>query len=274
MVLDSPIPARTDAAPMGEQVDTSAVDRVWPRGEVRHCSTCGGEHDDLNLCPKLAFERMMSAQDDPNFELGTAGKGRRPRSDKGKPRESLTMSTSENATLAACPTKYFNSYELGRYASVEDKEAAEWGLYVHRSLAQFYRALRKSWPLALGYELAMRQIDRRGIDGGRRPYYPPTDPYARAMLRAVVHAYLVVWGPEDERDYEVLAVEKRYLMPALREDGTHRRGFFVDGVIDLARRHRGTGRVSILDHKTTQSDFEQPHLRPQRAGQPAGHRLC
>ena len=221
------------------------------------CSKCGYrcELEGITEGECCGVEMVPGSFLVPPVEL--SGGGRRPRSDKGKPREQLTLSTSEGAVLAACPTKYFNGYELGRYASVEEKEAAEWGLYVHRSLAQFYRALRHGWGLSTGWHLAMRQIDRKGVDGGRRPYYPPADPYARAMLRAVVHSYLVVWGPEDERDYEVVAVEKRYLLPALRPDGTHRRGFNVDGVLDLARRNRKTGRVWIADHKTTTSDFEK-----------------
>lgn len=183
--------------------------------------------------------------------------GRRPRSDKGKPRDRLVLSTSEIKTETACEQRYFFEYEQGRKPAADGGESAEWGLYIHRSLAQFYRALRHRWAVDLGLTLALRQVDRRGVDNGQRPYAPPADPYARAMLRAVIRGYVAYYGAADARDFDVLQVERRYELPALRPDGKPRRGFYVDGVIDIAWKLRQNGAVWITDHKTTRSDFEK-----------------
>ncbi len=184
--------------------------------------------------------------------------GRKPRSDKGKPRDVLTLSPSETNALQTCARMYWYGYEQGRRPALADDAAREWGLHVHRSLAQAYRALRRGLSLDVAIELALRQIDRTGTEGKGRLYTPPASPHARAMLRAVVRTYLVTWGPGDVRDFEVLAVEKRYDLPALRSDGRAALTTRIDGVIDLVLRHRTTGRILIQDHKTTASDFERP----------------
>ena len=181
---------------------------------------------------------------EPEIDLSTAtvfevtSTGRKVRSDAGKPREQLTLSTSEIKTETACPQRYFFEYEQGRHSAAADGDSAEWGLYVHRSLAQFYRVLKHGWSVDLGLKLALRQIDKRGQDGHGSPYAAPKDAHGRAMLRAVITGYVACWGEADARGFEVLHVEQRYKLPALRSDDKPRRGFHVDGVIDIAWRLR------------------------------------
>ena len=195
-----------------------------------------------------------AAEQPPLLDVGPIA--RKPRSDKGKPREVLTLSPSETNTLQTCPRLYWYSYEQGRRPALADDAAREWGLHVHRSIAQAYRALRRGLSLDVAIALALRQIDRHGTEGKGRLYLPPSQPHARAMLRAVVRTYLVTWGPGDVANTRVLAVEKRYDLPAMRADGGSKLVLRQDGVIDLVLQQHA-GPIDILDHKTTASDFER-----------------
>lgn len=75
------------------------------------------------------------------------------------------------------------------------------------------------------------------------------DPFDAAKARAMVAAYCVLW---DSTDAEVLAVEREFLAPLVRPDGTEDPDWLLAGKIDLALRI--DGRVLLVDHKTSSED--------------------
>lgn len=240
---------------------TAHIDPHWPHDAE---DAAREQPSLLDVGPVIVTKAMVSEAFDAMRALPGTGETvtldtltRKPRSDKGKPRDVLTLSPSETNTLQTCARMYWYSYEQGRRPALADDAAREWGLWVHRSLAQAYRAIRRGLSLDVGIALALRQIDRTGTEGKGRIYTPPASPHARAMLRAVVRTYLVTWGPGDVANTRVLAVEKRYDLPALRADNGSKLVLRQDGVIDLVLASRTSGAVDILDHKTTASDFER-----------------
>lgn len=75
------------------------------------------------------------------------------------------------------------------------------------------------------------------------------DPFDAAKARAMVTAYCALW---DATEAEVLAVEREFLAPFVRPDGTEDPDWLLAGKIDLAL--RVDGRVLIVDHKTSSED--------------------
>lgn len=75
------------------------------------------------------------------------------------------------------------------------------------------------------------------------------DPFDAAKARAMVVAYCTFW---DATEAEVLAVEREFLAPFVRPDGTVDPDWLLAGKIDLALRI--DGRVVLVDHKTSSED--------------------
>ena len=183
----------------------------------------------------------------------------------------LTISKSEIATLRRCPRLYYYEYVLNRTPAKGPGIEAEWGTALHRGLETLYEELRTG-----GGALPMRM--HWVLDNALTPaddYAPPTDPYARAALRAMLRAYAAVWGPSDAEQYEVIAVELPFDLPVLTAEGRvsrgRREGARREGRIDALVRerasasnepcaacqsgdkdpHRPVGPLWIIEHKST-----------------------
>lgn len=150
----------------------------------------------------------------------------------------LTISKSEIATLRRCPRLYYYEYVLNRTPAKGPGIEAEWGTALHRGLETLYEELRTG-----GGALPMRM--HWVLDNALTPaddYAPPTDPYARAALRAMLRAYAAVWGPSDAEQYEVIAVELPFDLPVLTAEGRvsrgRREGARREGRIDALVRER------------------------------------
>ncbi|MBX3159103.1 MAG: PD-(D/E)XK nuclease family protein [Deltaproteobacteria bacterium] len=140
-----------------------------------------------------------------------------------------------------CHRKHRYSYVLR--IRTPQTPAMEFGTWIHTALEMWYRA----WELGKLDErlpVAFKAIDE----------LEHANDVDRAKLRAVVAAYHVRWGNEP---WDVLGVEVqfRYYLGDVE----------VGGKIDAIIRHRLTGEVFVVEHKTSRMDTSP--------GSPYWHRL-
>jgi len=83
------------------------------------------------------------------------------------------------------------------------------------------------------------------------------DAYAAARARALITVYDEVWRNK-WADYEVLDVEREFQFPLLNpETESASRSFDEAGKMDVLTKHKPTGRLVVIEHKTT-SDSVAP----------------
>jgi hypothetical protein len=141
-----------------------------------------------------------------------------------------------------CQRKEFFRYTLG--IQTPQTPAMAFGTYAHRALEAWYRA----WQLGLPN---LRFVDASEyIDS-----IEDIDEIDRIRLRVIVAAYDARWGGED---WEVLGVEVefRYYLGDIQ----------IGGKIDALIRERATGKVFVVEHKTSSADTSP--------GAPYWDRLC
>ncbi len=129
-----------------------------------------------------------------------------------------------------CPRKHRFRYELG--IQTPSTPAMAFGTHAHKALERWYRA----WML--------------GVDDMRLPhaleYVDSVEDISdvdRARLRVLVVAYHTRWSNEDWEVLEV-EVEFRYFLGDVE----------IGGKIDALIRDRATGRVYVVEHKTSTAD--------------------
>jgi len=82
-----------------------------------------------------------------------------------------------------------------------------------------------------------------------------TDAFAQARARAIISVYHEVWGADRWKDFEVVAVEHEFSFPLMNPDTEGKSQSFVEaGKMDVLLRRRSTGRLTVLEHKTTSDD--------------------
>jgi hypothetical protein len=128
-----------------------------------------------------------------------------------------------------CHRKAFFRYTL--MIRTPSTPAMEFGTNVHTALEHWYRAWQAG-DLEGRLPVAFKAIDAMDVS-----------PVERIKLRAVVAAYHARWSGEP---WDVLAVEVefRYFLGDVE----------VGGKIDAIIRHRVTGEVFVVEHKTTRTD--------------------
>ena len=235
---------------------TAAIDPHWPTDARAQASDQ----------PSLPLDLGPGADD---FEytkehIDTALRAARAVSESAPP----TLSKSEIGVLRRCPRRYQYEYVLGRTPAAGPGIEAQWGTALHRGLEAWFDGMRLGAVAgAFSAELTMRQGARAalepGTDSDGRPYAPPADPYARAALRAMLRAYAAVWGADDAKRYEVVAVELPFDLPVLTAEGRvsrgRREGARREGRIDaIVRERKRWGdlesmqeRTWIVEHKST-----------------------
>lgn len=86
--------------------------------------------------------------------------------------------------------------------------------------------------------------------------FPQMDPGDVARLRPMLAGYIARWADEDEQRYEVLAIEKEFRCPLVNPDtGRPSRTWELAGKFDKLVRERSTGRVYVVEHKTSSKDI-------------------
>lgn len=127
-----------------------------------------------------------------------------------------------------CNRAHFYRYALG--IRTPSSPAMAFGTHAHKALEAWYRAWQTGEDrLAAAFAVIDELEDIDDID--------------RIRLRVLVAAYHARWGSED---WEVLAVEQefRYFLG----------GIEIGGKIDALIRERSTGRVFVVEHKTSTQD--------------------
>jgi hypothetical protein len=140
-------------------------------------------------------------------------------------------------SFRACPRQHYYSYVQG-YRPRREHPALAFGTAAHGCLETYWLARR----------------DGADDPGARALAAMPRemDPFARARLETMLVGYVARW---DAEDVEVLEVEVEFTLPLLNPATGHATPKFrLGGKIDLLLRERATGRVRIVEHKTTARD--------------------
>lgn len=153
---------------------------------------------------------------------------------------SLHLFTSSSSSLArACLRAYSHRYEQGVSGKSRSDSLAR-GTAVHAGL--------EAWWLGEGdarLTAALEAISALPTDS--------IDPVDRVRAEELLRLYDARWGLEP---LEVLCVEAEYRAPLLNpETGAKSRTFERAGKIDAIVRDRDTGRVMLVEHKTSREDI-------------------
>ncbi len=154
---------------------------------------------------------------------------------KSKPRALLTSSAL--GAFRACPRLYQYRYVLG-VAPARDANTITIGKAVHAALEAAWREPGRRHEAALEALAALE-----------------LDPYDRARVDAMVIGYLTRWQ-QDPATYETLAVEQEFRIRLGNPDTGHpSRLFDFAGKVDAIVREVATGRVLLVEHKTSAEDI-------------------
>lgn len=153
--------------------------------------------------------------------------------------ESLPLLTASRLkTARRCAREHHLRYGLG-YTSAEDAAALRVGTGIHLMLEAW-------WKTEPGARLddALAELAR----------YEWADEYERVRAEAMIVGYHTRWD-DASRAYDVLGVESSFRAPLRNpETGGTSRTWELAGKIDAIVRERGTGRVLVVEHKTTSED--------------------
>lgn len=151
------------------------------------------------------------------------------------------LTISRLAVARSCQRQHQIRYELG-YRPIEIGGARKFGTLVHGALEAWWLANAAGKPQDKWLADALAAI-RAG--GG--------DPFEAAKAEAMMVAYHHRWKDEP---YEVLAVEQEFRAPLRNPStGALSRTWELGGKIDVIVRHRFTGLVFIVEHKTSSEDI-------------------
>lgn len=145
------------------------------------------------------------------------------------------LTQSELRSFRRCPREWAYAYGQQLRAARVDP-ALTFGSVVHRALEAWW---------ASGGDLSSALAHLADLH----------DPYSRAQADAMLTAYSVYWrGALD--DLEVIGLEVPFEAPLVNPlTGEHSRTWRLAGQLDGLVRERATGRVWILEHKTTSDDI-------------------
>lgn len=82
------------------------------------------------------------------------------------------------------------------------------------------------------------------------------DEYTNKTLKALFEGYRAKWGETDKATYETIGTEIRFDAPLMNpETGGTSKTFHLSGKIDALAKEKATGKVVIVEHKTTSQDI-------------------
>jgi hypothetical protein len=151
------------------------------------------------------------------------------------------LTISRLRTWRDCKRKHRLVYLDGWRPRRED-EALSFGRLAHEGLEAWWTAPANQRLIA-----ALARIRGRA-----------QDLYQEAAVQELLRAYDLKWAGAMEA-YEVLAVEATFTAPLINpETGAASRTFQLAGKVDGVVRERATGRVLLVEHKTTSEPIDDP----------------
>jgi hypothetical protein len=151
------------------------------------------------------------------------------------------LTVSRLRTWRDCKRRHQLMYLKGWRPRRED-EAISFGRLAHEGLERW-------WKAAPGQRLA----EALAAVPGRAQ-----DLYQEVAVRELLRAYDAKWA-SDMNGLDVIAVEASFTAPLLNpETGAASRTFLLAGKVDGIVRERATGRVLLLEHKTTSDPIDDP----------------
>ncbi len=151
------------------------------------------------------------------------------------------LTASRLKTARRCKRKHQLEYEMG-FKTVTDFEELFFGDCVHKGLEAWWLAVKAGNPNRLEDAL----LALAGLT---------MDPFDRARAEVMLTGYEVRWGAEAD-DFEVLGVECRFHADLVNpESGRSSRSWKLGGKLDVVVRRRSTGRLIVIEHKTSGEDI-------------------
>ena len=137
----------------------------------------------------------------------------------------------------------------------------------HRAYQLFYvQGKRPVIPSdALGFGTAMHALlegvwggfsSRAKGEGDGGPIFNTGDPYRDMTLKALYEGYLDRWERDDDERFEKVAAEVYFEAPLMNpETGGISKTWVLAGKIDAIAREKSSGKLYIIEHKTTSQDI-------------------
>lgn len=160
------------------------------------------------------------------------------------------LTASAKKSYRACPRLYQLRY-VRRLESVRSDEALRFGSLIHAGLEALWRWWMVRGGLG-GSPEEQAQAVEHALEYMRSQATEDTDAFELARAEELLVAYAARWG---EEPFDVLAVEVEFSAPLRNpETGAPSRTFRSAGKIDVIVRDRRTGRVLVVEHKTSSED--------------------
>jgi len=152
----------------------------------------------------------------------------------------LMVSHSQLGVWNRCSYKWHLGYQEG-WSNKDQPIYFQRGGLIHEALAEYYERIRNG-SLALGDDSFLRSISQRWIGEESVPVEIVND------VMQIVGRYVRDYSPFEDKDLEILEVEERFIMDLTTPLG---RPYKLQGIIDLVVRVRSTGKIIIVDHKSS-----------------------
>ncbi len=166
---------------------------------------------------------------------------------------------SERTCFRRCPQQWWWSYREGLVPRRVNSGAAWFGTGIHLALAEWYIPGKKRGrdPLETWAEYTKDSYEAIKV----QPDFVDEDfanwEDAKVLGQEMLEMYMEKYGEDSE--WEVIAVEWRFAV-TIPDPNNPKKAIAVDvGTFDLVIRHRVTGKIWLVDHKTCKA-FEFKHL--------------
>lgn len=128
----------------------------------------------------------------------------------------------------------------------------------HRAFKFCYEDLKR--PIKTSYALNFGTAMHSMLEAywqGKKPFVPNMeDGYTTNTLLALFEGYQKKWQESDRMTYETIGTEMRFDAPLMNpETGGVSKTFHLAGKIDALAKEKATGKVVIVEHKTTSQDI-------------------
>lgn len=128
----------------------------------------------------------------------------------------------------------------------------------HRAFKFCYEDLKRPIKTsdALNFGTAMHQLLECYWLDVEAEFQQLDDEYTYMTLKALFNGYIARWRESDRMTYETIGTEMRFDAPLMNpETGGVSKTFHLSGKIDALAKEKATGKVVIVEHKTTSQDI-------------------